>query len=763
VRSTTDRVIFLLLLAILAFVGVRRYAQLRPGRLRLGRAESGRAAEALRASSHLGSRVSSLAGGLHYQLDYWLAACPGGRLATDPGSTGSSQFDPYRTALQEVSREVDALLFKGSLDLIFGQNAPIRNHLNILALWCKTEIERSPPIDCANEQIVVQTSEVRAALDVYQDCLDLIGATPVGYTPQIDSCLARLRENPLRDFDTAPPRELKHDAIASELVLPLGRLRDEDQLPRGPGERFAVSPDGKHLACFLQRAGREIVVVDGEEGPPLDFRWKGASGGSTSLVPTFSFSADSAKSLYAGTQEADTLVVLNGREIFRAPQLVNHLTISPNGQRIAFVTHGADERNHRRIIIDGRESDVTGGVMRLVFSPDSKRVALLGRIEAPGQEPLHVLRPGEIPKRLLAEYWIKFDDAAPDVHEDGYDIDSDSFLFSPDSRRFAYRVEKGRETFVVVDDRPGPNFDEIAAKSVSFSPDSSRFAYAARRGDRWQAVVDGKPGDPYDAVDPPRFSPDSRRVAYRARSGGRTLMIVDGEQRSYDGVDAAYVFGDGSSRLGYLAKISWKWQVVVDGVEEPLQEWVRMGSLVFSPDARRYAYVAGRNKLAFAVVDGEEHNSHQEVGKILFSPDSQRTAYVIKDEREKRVIIDGEAGVPYEEILGQGPIFSFDSRHVAYIGKREHKEIVVLDGNEIGSFFNIDKASLTFSPDSEHIAYGAWIAGVWRIAVGDSLTQHEYAQAVEGAPLTFSSPSRLHLLVRRDEGRSFARLDVDLK
>ena len=109
------------------------------------------------------------------------------------------------------------------------------------------------------------------------------------------------------------------------------------------------------------------------------------------------------------------------------------------------------------------------------------------------------------------------------------------------------------------------------ADGLVASPDANHLAYVAEHGSQQAVVVDGVEGKPYAVIDgQPIFSPDGRRVAYVAAtvSEGRLSwhVIVDGvEGKGYDGVvipraerasgvpGAALLFSPNSRRVAYIA------------------------------------------------------------------------------------------------------------------------------------------------------------------------------------------------------------------
>ncbi len=180
---------------------------------------------------------------------------------------------------------------------------------------------------------------------------------------------------------------------------------------------------------------------------------------------------------------------------------------------------------------------------------------------------------------------------------------------SPDQRRVALKITAGGKERVLVDGKPGPDYDTVTL--VAFSPDSQRVGYLATRNGRQFVVIDGAEGKAYEAWDRMyfRFSPDSRRVAFRARIGASAVMVIDGvEGKPYKSIGPQEwpdVFSPDSKRTAYAGEIGGgPWATVVDGVEG--KPYRSIDSLQFSPDSRRVLYEASRGNAYFVVVDGIE-------------------------------------------------------------------------------------------------------------------------------------------------------------
>jgi hypothetical protein len=145
-------------------------------------------------------------------------------------------------------------------------------------------------------------------------------------------------------------------------------------------------------------------------------------------------------------------------------------------------------------------------------------------------------------------------------------------LVSPDGRRVAQLIHRGEaqlvgdirkrdllitfpggKDFVVLDGKPGKEYDCITNVSMSFSPDSSRFAYRGEygrplldEGSTALYVIDGVEGKKYDTVGKFVFSPDNKRTAYVAKKRKKDLVVLDGVELDLHEiiVEQSLAFGD---------------------------------------------------------------------------------------------------------------------------------------------------------------------------------------------------------------------------
>ena len=129
-------------------------------------------------------------------------------------------------------------------------------------------------------------------------------------------------------------------------------------------------------------------------------------------------------------------------------------------------------------------------------------------------------------------------------------------VFSPDSKRVTYVVQRGSKRVVVVDGKEGKEYEGIMQNTPVFSSDSKRVAYTAFEGG-WVVVVDGVEGKRYEWIVGPCFSPDCKRLAYFAK-GDKWVVVVDGaegkEEYKYSMKVSSLVFDGPDSFHGVAVK-----------------------------------------------------------------------------------------------------------------------------------------------------------------------------------------------------------------
>jgi len=277
--------------------------------------------------------------------------------------------------------------------------------------------------------------------------------------------------------------------------------------PAYPAEARDVvfSQDRRHVAYVMPRGQKQCVVVDGQVGAEYDEICKGPI-----------FSPYSNRVAYIAKKGKKSLVVVDGQPGAEYYNAINgdSLIFSPDGKRVAYVLENPGMifplrpgevplDNRPFVVVDGKAGAKYDRIFNLIFSPDSKRVAYIVHKNMGGGR--FVVVDGQ----AGTEYkWVT------------------SLIFSPDGKRVAYTARKGEKSLVVVDGKPGAEYDDILKDFPIFSPDGKRVAYVARKDQKYLVVVEGQAGAEYDKIYNLVFSPDGQ-LAYKAEKDGKLLVVLD--------------------------------------------------------------------------------------------------------------------------------------------------------------------------------------------------------------------------------------------
>jgi len=281
----------------------------------------------------------------------------------------------------------------------------------------------------------------------------------------------------------------------------------------------------------------------------------------------------------------------------------------------------------------------------------------------------------------------------------GYSIEIDRCRSTSNGLHVAAVVPTtDKKCSVWLDGEEGQAYDQIRnvtrgvykERDLMFSPDGKRLAYTARNGNKWFMVVDGVKGEEYDGLREPYFSMDSKHVCYVAFSGKDCILVMDGKEY------AKYPF----IKMNFPSYRTKKPVRIIDDTYCPV---------VFGPNGR-FAFVASKAKLEFAVIDGKATPEYDAIKGIEFSPDGSRYAYIARKNEKDFVVLNGIPGPKYDNI--DGLTFSPDGRQLVYVATRydangDPSVCVVVDGKEGPKFYDIHAGSVAFSPDGKRLAYAA--------------------------------------------------------
>lgn len=351
------------------------------------------------------------------------------------------------------------------------------------------------------------------------------------------------------------------------------------------------------------------------------------------------------------TATSSSTVLINGKS-GKTYSGIDHLTISPDGKRVAYA---AKQDDKEFVVVDGVEGKKYDYIKNLTFSPDGQHFAY-----AAGEEK----------------------------------------YFQPDSPfSGSYMVKR---MFVVIDTTEGKKYDGTYAGGnvsqtydPSFSKDGKKVTYTAIKNGKNIIVIDDKELSDYSNQQYPQFIGDTYDLIYLVSENNKYFLVVAGQKKTtHDYIsdinDLPYYIGKDASQIGYEATDKNVRKAIINDLSYPIASGV-LQDIVFSNSGENVAYYTGTWISKDLYVNGKLFGNIQPNATIatsspLFSPNEQLLAYSEYSQKEQNATIHILSVNPLKKILdfplpGFKTIglmkFSDDGKYIYFKGWQDRKIVFV--------------------------------------------------------------------------------------
>lgn len=476
--------------------------------------------------------------------------------------------------------------------------------------------------------------------------------------------------------------------------------------PYAPGTILTLSAKGMRLAStHTKDNGKFVVMIDGVEGaeydqvllvvPTLEVQYFADGRMSGVTIKEFgpvAFSPDGKHSAFAALLGEDVVVILDGKEIFRAKQSqsappVALMQFTPDSQHLYFYKATGDTMQSFQLMMDGKAvTPAFDQTPPLIFNADGSHWLLSGgnpkkpletflivdgkdvgysgdrpRFTPDGKHVVSIARTGTQPTVLR--------DGKPMLVAKAYNIDS--FKVSPAGDVLTIAKTQDHKSFLYLNDKLVADSEGVVGE-ISFSKDGKHWAAKGMTGlgVAYWIMLDGKKHKDYKIVGGVVFSADSTKCAYFAQSDQGWRMVVNGEEGEANAISVGgpyfaatgdimvYTAGPNATKVYYNGKVSPPHHSI----------W----GLELSPDGSRCAYYAGVDALSTDfTVDGaiKSHGgSYDKAQIILFSPDSKHLAATARRPSGYGTIYVDDYFFPDRLTNGMPKAFTPDSQHLVLAG-----------------------------------------------------------------------------------------------
>lgn len=216
---------------------------------------------------------------------------------------------------------------------------------------------------------------------------------------------------------------------------------------------------------------------------------------------------------------------------------------------------------------------------------------------------------------------------------------------------------------------------------------------------------------PGELKDTRTLSPDRRHIAFVAKVPGGERVVFDGaagkvypmianDPLSEAGTGSPITFSPDGRRYVYVAHLApagaqarGPRAVVVDGKEGAPFDYVWSGAPHFSADGRRFAHTAERGGKHYAVVDGVESKAFDRVWQPAFSKDGARASFSAERGGRRLIVVDG---VEFDADDADGPTLSHGApARGPRVVEQEGKKVVVWGDRRSKPFDEVSNLALS--------------------------------------------------------------------
>ncbi|HED66796.1 MAG TPA: hypothetical protein ENJ09_14725 [Planctomycetes bacterium] len=484
-------------------------------------------------------------------------------------------------------------------------------------------------------------------------------------------------------------------------------------------ETIQFSPDSKRLVYVGSRDRKTFVVVDGELFESKALHESGVS-----------FSPDSAHIAWVAVNEqGDRYAVIDGVEGEHYSSIGERgVVFSPDGAHYAFV---ADRDGYQTLVRDGVEGPFFERVLDFWWSPsgehlgyvvDSNGSKVVLMDEDPVAEGDTIGRDGLVFARN-SDHWAIAVRKGKSWHLvtgervlGPYKNILPGLTFNDDGSHLAFLAGHGKGMVLVLDGQETQDWPGY--QTLRFGGEHTAMVVIDDAVKR-HVVLDGEVGPAWDSIDPRGvvFDRSGKHWYYIAQDGDRITVVSDGENgpssKHLGSVPPSFL-SDG--RLIYSLREKKQETLVVDG--KPVGVYPRLRHFVLSPDRTRYACFTGKDGEWTLLLDGEPRGTYPFApSPPVFTQDSKRMAFLAGRSRKNFVVVDGIEGPAFDIIQRRSVAFTPDGKHVAYLAGTADKRYIVVDDVLVeNDYTGFHSGSGVLCLDDRHIAVRAARGGTWILA-----------------------------------------------